>query len=213
MCSQKFQQQYQVACIIVDVEETSSPEEQLIMHRSLFALIGVHGAQLTQGILLPSQGYVLEILPWIPSYCLGQWVAATSAPTPLGVIYHNTDINHYGYALGRNSTPLCTHVSMLDEDATKECLLNGDDGTSQKFQWDVRNFTVPVHAIENFLTLIILRQHYHDNKDGYKNNINKVTTCDDMRIGAEEHNFVLYNAYCHPNANGSSFVMEHYYRE
>lgn len=95
------------------------------MHRSLFALIGVHSAQLTQGVLLPSQAYVLEILPWIPSYLtVGGWVASTNAPTPLVVIYHNTDVNHYGYALGRNSTPLCSNVHMTDKDATKECLLN-----------------------------------------------------------------------------------------
>lgn len=119
MCSEKFQQQYQVACIIVDVEEATSPKEQLIMHRSLFTLIGVHGAQLTQGILLPLHGNILEIQPWIPSYCIGGWVASTSAPTSLGVLYHNTDINHYGYALERNSTPLCSHVSIHNENATK----------------------------------------------------------------------------------------------
>jgi hypothetical protein len=215
MCSEKFQQQYQVACIIVDVEEATSPEEQLIMHRSLFALIGVHGAQLTQGVLLPSHGNILEILPWIPSYCIGGWVASTSAPTPLGVLYHNTDINHYGYALGRNSTPLCAHVNMHDENATKECLTNNADGTNEKFQWDVRNFTVPVHVIEDFLTLIILQQYHHvDIEDGNKNETTEgVTTCDDMRVGAKVGNFVLYNAYCRQSVNESSFVTEHYYRE
>jgi hypothetical protein len=223
MCnSPRYQQQHHIACIIVDVEEATTPEEQLIMHRSLFALIGIHGAQLTQGILLPSQAYVLEILPWIPNYLtVGGWVASTNAPTPLGVIYHNTDINHYGYALGRNSTPLCSHINMTDEDATKECLLNEYDGTSQKFQWDVRDFIVPVHAIEDFLTLIIMQlqqqQYDHDDikEDGDKNTTvhEDIITCDEMRIGAKERDFVLYNAYCRQNVNQSSFVTEHYYRE
>jgi hypothetical protein len=43
MCnSPKYQQEHHIACIIVDVEEATTPEEQLIMHRSLFALIGIH---------------------------------------------------------------------------------------------------------------------------------------------------------------------------
>ena len=218
--SPKYQIRHHVACIIVDVEEASTPEEQLIMHRSLFALIGIHGAQLTQGILLPKHANVLEILPWIPSYLsIGGWVASTNAPTALGVIYHNTDVNHYGYALGRNSTPLCSHINMLDEDATRECLLNENDGTSQKFQWDVRDFIVPVHAIEDFLTLIIMQQqqYFHDdveeNGDKNKTIYEDIITCDEMRIGAEERDFVLYNAYCRQNVNESSFVTEHYYRE
>ena len=70
MCSDTFRE-HKVACVIVDVEEAESPEEQLIMHRSLDALIGVHGAQLTQGVLLPKHGYILELLPWIPSYTGG----------------------------------------------------------------------------------------------------------------------------------------------
>ena len=57
-----------VVCVEVNVEKTSSPLEQLILHRSLDVMIGVHGAQLTQGILLPPHAHVLELLPWIPDY-------------------------------------------------------------------------------------------------------------------------------------------------
>jgi hypothetical protein len=109
---------------------------------------------------------------------------------------------------------------MTDEDATKECLLNEYDGTSQKFQWDVRDFIVPVHAIEDFLTLIIKlqqQQYDHDDieEDGDKNTTihEDIITCDEMWIDAEERDFVLYNAYCRQNANQSLFVTEHYYRE
>ncbi len=55
-------------CVEVNVEKMSSPYEQLVMHRSLDVLIGVHGAQLTQAVLLPPQGHVLELLPWITDY-------------------------------------------------------------------------------------------------------------------------------------------------
>ena len=55
-------------CVEVNVENTASPYEQLLLHRSLDVMIGVHGAQLTQAILLPKHAHVLELLPWVPSY-------------------------------------------------------------------------------------------------------------------------------------------------
>ncbi len=36
------------------------------MHMSLDAMIGIHGAQLSHGVLLPQDGFVVKILPWIP---------------------------------------------------------------------------------------------------------------------------------------------------
>jgi hypothetical protein len=199
MCTEKFKE-HKVACVIVDVEEAGSPEEQLIMHRSLDAFVGVHGAQLTQGVLLPTHGFILELLPWIPSYTGGDWTASTTGPTPLGEIFHNTDINHYGYSLGRESTPLCSHVDTSDENGTRSCLTNSEN--EQKFNWDVRDFIVPFNAIEYFLSSIFMQHHGGDN-----------ATCDALKTGAEEErNFVLYNAFCRQNANQTNFVTEHYYR-
>jgi hypothetical protein len=195
MCNGMFGE-HKVACVIVDVEEAESPEEQLIMHRSLDGLIGVHGAQLTQGVLLPTHGYILELLPWIPSYTGGRWTASTESPTPLGEIFHNIDINHYGYSLGRESTPLCLHVNTSDENGTRSCLTNEEN--EQKFNWDVRDFIVPVNIIEDFLSTIL--QH-GDN-----------ATCDAMKTRAEERNFVLYNAFCRQSVDQASFVTQHYYR-
>jgi hypothetical protein len=57
-----------VLCVEVNVEKTSSPSEQLVLHRSLDVMIGVHGAQLTQAVLLPPHAHVLELLPWITDY-------------------------------------------------------------------------------------------------------------------------------------------------
>ena len=191
MCNKKFRE-YHVACILVDVEEAESPEEQLIMHRSLDALIGIHGAQLTQGVLLPTHGYILELLPWIPSYTGGGWTASTSGPTPLGEMFHNTDINHYGYPLGRESTPLCLHVDISDENGTQSCLQY-----NQKFNWDVRDFIVPVNAIEDFISTMILQPD---------------ATCYERKTRAEGGKFVLYNAFCQHVVNQSTFFTEHYYR-
>ena len=81
-----------VICVEVNVENTSSPFEQLVLHRSLDVMIGVHGAQLTQAILLPPDAHVLELLPWITDYIRGKWVQTRHGPTPLGVIFHNSDL-------------------------------------------------------------------------------------------------------------------------
>ena len=81
-----------VICVKVNVENTNSPFEQLVLHRSLDVMIGVHGAQLTQAILLPPDAHVLELLPWITDYIRGKWVQTRHGPTPLGVIFHNSDL-------------------------------------------------------------------------------------------------------------------------
>ena len=60
--------QKKVVCTEVNIENTFNPYEQLILHRSLNVLIGVHGSQLTQALLLPYHSHVLELLPWIPEY-------------------------------------------------------------------------------------------------------------------------------------------------
>lgn len=56
----------QVACVEINVENTTTPQEQFLLHRSLDALIGVHGAQMTQALFLKPRAHVLELLPWIP---------------------------------------------------------------------------------------------------------------------------------------------------
>ena len=57
-----------VLCVEINVENTTTPFEQLLLHRSLDVMMGVHGAQLTQAILLPRHAHILEILPWVPEY-------------------------------------------------------------------------------------------------------------------------------------------------
>jgi len=198
MCDQKFER-YKIVCITIDVEEADSPEEQLLMHRSLHAFIGVHGAQLTQGVLLPKHGYILELLPWVPFYLWGGWVASTHRPTPLGIIFHNTDLNHVGYPLGRESVPLCLHVDASDEKLERACLMNETKGGAlKKFRWADRDFNVPVKVIEDFIVSFLLKEN---------NSI-----CDDMHKRAEQKNFVLYNAFCQRNMNQTRYIAEKYFR-
>ncbi|KAK1734012.1 putative glycosyltransferase family 61 protein [Skeletonema marinoi] len=187
-----FRQQ-KVVCITVNVEKTASPEEQLLMHSSLDVFVGIHGSQLTQGIFLPRQGYILELLPWIPDWSWGAWAARTNSPTPLGIIFHNTDLNHLGYALDRDSVPLCRHVNKTDEtDCFKAKLKRG-----RSFSYDQRNFEVDSDVVTTFISSILLQNN---------------TNCDSMKTRAAENDFVLYNAYCSHGAEKNEFSTEHYYK-
>ena len=92
------------------MEDAATPFAQLVLHRSLDVLVGVHGSQLTQAVLLPDHAHILELLPWITDYIRGKWVQTKNGPTPLGVIFHNTNLNHVGFSLDRGSVPLCRGV-------------------------------------------------------------------------------------------------------
>lgn len=185
--------QHKVVCITVNVEETASPEEQLLMHSSLDALIGIHGAQLTQGILLPRQGYIVELLPWVPNWMWGGWVAKTSSPTPVGIMFHNTDLNHLGYALDRDSVPLCKHVNETDE---IECF-KSEQKQNKTMRWDRRDFEVKPDVVTKFISSFLLQNS---------------TNCDSMKARATENDFVLYNAYCTRGVE-SEFSTKHYYQK
>ena len=166
------------------------------------ALIGVHGAQMTQAILLPSHAHVLELLPWIPdNYNIrGNWVQTRDKPTPLGIIFHNTDLNHLGYSLGRKSVPLCEGVGELGSKDEIECLTN--ERNKKQFIWESRNFNVNPEVILQYIKHFI----FASSKE-----------CSKM-TGALDRRFVLYNIWCEPEdmlLNRSSFNsnlhLKHYY--
>lgn len=204
ICETKFRI-YKIVCILIDVENATSAEEQLLMHRSLDAIIGVHGAQLTQGILLSPHAYMLELLPWVPYYLWGGWVATTHSPTPLGIIYHRTDINHIGYPLGRDSVPLCLHVNSSDIEADQLCLMNITTGVLPKFRWADRDYIVPPNVIEDFVTTYLLKKNSNDE-------VKEEDYCDEMQRQADETNFVLYNVFC-KMGNNSDYIAKQYYRQ
>lgn len=120
----------------------------------------------------------------------------TNRPTPLGVIFHKTDLNHFGYKLDRDSVPLCHNVSRSDRELERECFMSKEH--LRKFQWATRDFNVPASVVHNFIVQFIL---------------NKNVVCGDMRMRAEQNDFVLYNAYCLSNSSSNHFQVEHYFRE
>jgi hypothetical protein len=185
-----------VLFIEVNVEETSSPYEQLLLHRSLDVLIGVHGAQLTQAVLLPPHAHVLEILPWVPDYIRGNWVARRKAPTPLGIIYHNTDLNHVGYSLDRTSTDLCVGVGEVGSEEEKECFLK----RRKVFLWDNRDFNVEPDVVMQYIEKLVL--FMRDDDLGI--------LCKEVKDSLDDR-FVLYNIWC--KEGNSILSVSHYYAE
>lgn len=47
-------------------EVLTAVQEQLVMYRSINALIGIHGSHLTQGVLMPSGSVMMEFFQWFP---------------------------------------------------------------------------------------------------------------------------------------------------
>jgi len=193
-----------VVCVEINVEQASSPYEQLLMHRSLDAIVGVQGAQLTQAIFLPRHATVLELLPWHPKgYSLrGAWTQSRDGPTPLGIIYHNTDLNHYGYSLDRESVPLCKHVS---EEQEEECFMSSEN--KDRFVWANSNFNVSPDTVVQFISHLLLLDNKKDRK------------CENLMDGLSEK-YVLYNVWCeskerkdgnHAHIGNMTLSLHHYY--
>ncbi len=108
----------------------------------------------------------------------GAWTQSRDGPTPLGIIYHNTDLNHYGYSLDRDSVPLCQHVS---EEQEEECFMSSEN--RDKFVWANRNFNVNPDTVEQFILHLLLLC----NEKGRK--------CERLMDGLND-NYVLYNVWC-----------------
>lgn len=120
----------------------------------------------------------------------------------MGVIFHNTDLNHYGYSLDRRSVPLCQDVSPEHD---KKCLMSED--IKRKFAWSERDFIVDISVVIQFIKKFVLGK--------------KVPVCKDLQAKAMEE-FVLYNVWCrdddevgtgaNSSANEKRYVR-HFYRE
>ena len=97
----------------------------------------------------------------------------THGPTPLGIIFHNTDLNHVGYSLDRSSVPLCEGV---DEEDLQRCFLK----KRKNFIWENRDFTVESDVVLRYIEKFVLF-----GRDRQK-------TCEELKDQLDQR-FVLYN--------------------
>ena len=125
---------------------------------------------------------------------------STHAPTPLGILYHNTHLNHVGYSLDRTSVlHLCNDTGVENE---KDCFET--EANAWQFQWDNRHFAVESDLVLYFVERFILPPE-------------GAVRCKDL-LEAQEERFTLYNVWCHPenvtNATTNvTLALKHYYRE
>jgi hypothetical protein len=106
----------------------------------------------------------------------GKWVQTTHGPTPLGVLFHNTDLNHVGYSLDRKSVPLCEGVNATAERA---CLLRH----KAQFAWENRDFNVDPAAVLQYVEHVVLAGRERE------------VPCEELQENLSER-FVLYNVWC-----------------
>lgn len=164
----------------------STPYEQLITHGALDALVGIHGAQMTEAIWMKPGSWVIELLPYIPEGIVwGDWTTATNEPTPLGWIFDNTDLNHVGYPLKRDSAPYCH-----DDNNAEDPL---DCWRAWRNPWSDRDFELGSISLEKILKAVLVEEF---------------DTCQGYRDSAGDA-LVLYNVNCAAEVNGT--VKPHHF--
>lgn len=171
MCNDKFRLD-RIVCMVVNVENPEfTPSLHTVVHGSLDALIGIHGAQMTDALWMKPGSTVVEMLSYLPpTVSHGAWTRWVNYATPLGVIYMGTDLYHVGLPLQWNSVPQCADKK---GEAFVDCV--------RKHQWDGRDFDVDPKDIEDAIRNFV---------------IERPDLCDKQNELAGEERFVLYNVQC-----------------
>eukprot|EP00934_Nitzschia_sp_Nitz4_P002356 Nitzschia sp. Nitz4//scaffold122_size67431//42624//44078//NITZ4_006088-RA/size67431-snap-gene-0.27-mRNA-1//-1//CDS//3329534412//2356//frame0 len=137
--------QHNVACFEINLEnpEFDSVSQHIQVHASVDALIGIHGASLTEAVLMPPGSTVVELLPWLyDSTMYGSWTTWVHRPTPL-----DTDLVHVGIPLPRNSSNDHCEAAVNK----KKCF------GKEPYRWDNRPFLLdPWFLFEKVVKKIIL---------------------------------------------------------
>jgi hypothetical protein len=201
-CNAKFKSR-KLICVIVNIEDEkwSNPIQHVVAHAGLDALIGIHGAQLTEALFMPPGSLVVEFLPWIPSHLgvnWGGWTTWTHRPTPLGILFSETDLNHVGYPLGRASASY-----YCAQNVTRKCF------SQKNNQWDNRDFFISYEELDAVITKLILDDD--ENGEGVTAAAAAAAvlapsrraprTCDHFNSQAGD-DYVLYNIHCVPSKSG-----------
>ena len=216
-CNKKFRDS-KVICVVVNIEldEYSNTIGHAVSYAGLDMLIGIHGAQLTEALFMKPDSWVVELLPWIPvEDRQGQWTRAVHEPTPLGTIFKETDLNHIGYQLRRDSVSTTCEKEQHAITELFECLeRKGEDCPSKqqiesKFlsclkqrdnRWSNRDFSAKPSLVLEVIEKFVLNDRERSSSS---------LGCQQAQdLGAND--FVLYNVNCIENGEKT---VQHFYRE
>lgn len=188
-CNEHFRSD-KIVCVEINLEnEYSNPMTQVIMHAVLDMLIGVHGAGLTEAMWMPNNALVVELLPWIHPWTeWGGWARLTTVATPLGIIWADTDINHVGYQLPRESVPLCF------DDFTQECFAR------VHFDFQVTDVEVHPDIVKESISKFLQPAR------------STMTDCRRWKRQAGT-SFVLYNVQCADSGTNQTLSPHHFFRK
>jgi hypothetical protein len=187
-CNQKYKP-LKIVCVEVNIEkeEWSNAVNHVIAHGGLDALIGIHGATLTEALLMPRAGsVVVELLPWIhPEQKWGSWTKWVHRPTPLGVLFSETNLNHIGYPLQRQHSVDTCH----GRDFIKQCY------NKEQHRWDNRDFWIEPELLDDIVQKFVIQFP---------------TKCEELQRTAG-NDYVLYNVNCIPMGQMHEDA-KHFYR-
>lgn len=170
-----------IVCVEINLENVDvNPVRQVVIHAACDMIFGIHGAQLTEAIWMRDGSVVVELLPWMPDNAkYGPWTRSTHRPTPLGVIFSESPLNHIGYRLERASAPYC--LNKTDPLELKQCF--------RGFLWDNRDFQVNPETIKDMIGKFAPTFH----RQGAEVT---VPICGKLQERAGHRIYVLYNVYC-----------------
>ena len=185
--------QNRIICVIVDLDDKSlTMLDQAIIHGSMTALVGIHGSQLANIVLMPPNPIILELNPYMrPEQAFGrQWVRNTAYFTNIGVyLTRRQHMTHIGFPLEKDS------VQFL-------CPPNETDCTHR---WDISDFEVNPMILKAFFDRFLL---------------DPPRTCHEWKERRDEawniggttaRQFVVYNAPCRDYEDESSVLKTCHY--
>jgi len=230
-CRERFTNtKYKILCVEIDLgskEFWNKPDLHIAAHSSLSALIGIHGAQLAEAVFMPPGSLVVELLPFVPDEeVFGEWTRFVDVPTPLGLIFSDTDLNHIGLPLTVSSA---MHIPCVSNNLQQQQQQENYNKTKlskcfdyEENPWDDRHFTVSVDAIVDILEKFVA--------NGMGKNLNEHDTpgfsslpstpastqplkyCKDFKRVAGD-DYLLYNVNCVTVTDTSApMTLHHYYR-
>ena len=156
--------------------------------------------------------------------------------SPMGIMWHNTDIHEAGWYLPLESVPFCHNVSdskihnfsSTPDDKSqrywKEQKMSGAAGNAteleyclavkngKKFRWDRRNFNVELDFFEKFVDTFYPSRANSAmaNTPAKPASESEVLSCNEWRAKGEGNGFVLYNLVC--KGENGTMKPHHYYQ-